>query len=309
MKLKSLEAFLHVADLGSLSRAAKVMGTTQSFVSRQIAQLEVEWGDKLFERTGRGMILSHFGEGLRPHVSQLFDNMRELEAAVRDNAGALSGVVRIGVVPSMARRLIPMLFTDLQQRAPAVQLHFVEEFTGILDELLSAGKLDMAIMNRFDEMHRTDEDLLGSLDTLLVGPAAHPLLRRSRIRLRELDRIPLVLAPAPNGLRSHLVRQARTMGIEINIRAEVNSLAAMVNIVSSCDAFTILGGLAVDMEVSSGRLATSQIYDAGMTRSVSLALTRHHPMSRPARMVATRVRELATHLLHEDPSKQSKVQR
>ena len=74
----------------------------------------------------------------------------------------------------------------------------------------------------------------------------------------------------------------------------------MVNIVSNCDVFTILGELAVDNEVSAGRLAISQIYDPAMTRSVSLALTRHHPLSRPARMVATRVRELATQLLSTD---------
>ena len=297
MNFKRLEAFLLVAELGSLSRSAKVMGTTQSFVSRQIAQLEEEWGDKLFDRTGRGMTLSNFGERLRPEVSQLFEQLRQLDAAVRDNAGALSGIVRIGVIPSMARRLMPMLFTDLQQRAPAVQLHLVEEFTGVLDELLTAGRLDIAIMNRFDEMPRADEHLLGSLDTLLVGRAGHPLLRHASIRFRDLDRIPLILAPMPNGLRSHLDRHARMMGIELNIRTEVNSLAAMVNIVSNGDAFTILGELAVDNELSAGRLATSQIYDPAMTRRVSLALTRHHPLSRPARMVATRVRELATGLL------------
>ena len=295
--LKFLEAFLLVADLGSLSRAAKVMGTTQSFVSRQIATLEEQWGDKLFVRTGRGMSLSNFGQRVRPEVSVLFEHLRQLDLAVRDNAGALSGAVSVGVVPSMARQLLPMLYADIQQRAPTVRLHLVEEFTGVLDAQLTAGTLDIAIMNRFDETPRVVEDVLGSLDTLLVGRAGHRLFKHARIRFRDLDDVPLVLAPNPNGLRSHLDRHAKSLGINLNVCAEVNSLAAMVNIVKKGEAFTILGHLAVDSEVAAGELAIAQVYDPTMTRSVSLALTKHHPFSRAARMVARRVRELATQLL------------
>ena len=297
VRIKTLEAFLLVADLGSLSRAAKVQGTTQSFVSRQIAQLEGEWGDKLFDRTGRGMALSGFGERLAPEVRRLLAQMRQLDAAVRDNAGLLTGDVRVGVVPSMAQRLFPALFADLQKRAPAVRLHLVEAFTGTLDQALAAGHLDLAVMNRFDDASRAEEDVIGSLDTLLVGKAGHPLVRRDAVRFNDLDGVPLVLAPVPNGLRTYLDRHARALGIRLNVRAEVNTLSAMLNIVGNGDAFTILGMLAVDAQVSEGRLRTSQILNPAMTRTVSLAMTRQHPLSKAARVVAARTRELATRLL------------
>ena len=297
INFKKLETFLLVSDLGSLSRAAKFMGATQSFISRQIGQLEDEWGDKLFERTGRGMALSSFGQRLKPEVSLLFEQMRRMDAAVRDNAGILTGDVRIGIIPSMAHRLFPLLFADIQKRAPAVRLHLVEAFTGTLDEQLTAGSLDLAIMNRFDESLRSEEDVLGSLDTLLVGKAGHPLVQRKVVRFNELADVPLVLAPAPNGLRTFLERHSGMLGIRLNIKAEVNTLSAMLNIVGNGDAFTLLGMLAVDELVHAGCLQTSQIVSPAMTRTVSLGLTRHHPLSRPARVVAKRTRELASRLL------------
>ena len=66
-----LKAFVLVVELGSLSKAASASGTTQSYVSRQIAQLEAAFGDHLFERNGRGAVLSNFGRRIEPEVRRL----------------------------------------------------------------------------------------------------------------------------------------------------------------------------------------------------------------------------------------------
>ena len=71
MNLKQLETLALVAELGSLSRAARTLGVAQSLVSRGIGQLEAEWGDRLFERTGRGVVLSEFGRRVMPQVELL----------------------------------------------------------------------------------------------------------------------------------------------------------------------------------------------------------------------------------------------
>lgn len=295
--LKKLEAFILVADLGSLSRAAKAADTTQSFISRQITQLEAEWGDKLFDRTGRGVVLTNFGQRLHPEIRQLLEQVRQLETAVKDNAGVPSGEVRVGLVPSMSRRLLPTLFADIQARAPGVRLQIVEDFTGALEEQLMAGQLDLAVMNRYSCSTRHGEDVLGYVDTMLIGKPGAAGVPGESIRFRDLDNLPLVLPPVPNGLRTLLDQQARLQGIRLNVTLEVNTLSAITSIAANGNAFSFLPLLAVEQEVAMGRLSALQIIDPDMRRTISLGLTRHHPLSKAARLVASRTRELTTGLL------------
>lgn len=123
MNLKPLTTFCLVAELGSLSRAATTAGMAQSLVSRHIAQLEAQWGDRLFVRTGRGMALSAFGRQMQPEVKRVLEQVSHLDTLAREAAGVVAGTVHVGVLPSMARQLLPLLFADLRERAPLVRLH------------------------------------------------------------------------------------------------------------------------------------------------------------------------------------------
>lgn len=176
MNVKPLVTFCLVADLGSLSRAAVAAGLAQSLVSRHIAQLESQWGDRLFVRTGRGMALSEFGQRMHPEIKRVLEQLAHLETLARDTAGVVSGTVHVGVLPSMSRQLLPLLFSDLRNQAPAVRLHIGEGFSGELDEQLATGKLDMAVINRYGSSTGRGEDVLGTVDTFLVGKPGHPLL-------------------------------------------------------------------------------------------------------------------------------------
>ncbi|WP_422649797.1 LysR family transcriptional regulator [Cupriavidus sp. H18C1] len=297
MNLKQLETLALVAELGSLSRAARTLGVAQSLVSRGIGQLEAEWGDRLFERTGRGVVLSEFGRRVMPQVELLLAQSARLRDEIKDSAGVPSGVVRIGVLSSMARQLVARLFESLRARAPGVRLHFTEGFSGQLDEQLASGRLDIAVISRYGPAARQDEDVMGQVATYLVCAAGHPLARRRRIALRELAGLPLVLPPAPNGLRSILDQHARQLGIALDIVLEVESLATMKDVAMGGHAMTILPMLGVDEEVRNGRLAVIEIVEPALPRTIAIGLTRHHPLSRAARLVLAELHTLVPALL------------
>ena len=80
MNLKQLRTFTLVANLGSLSRAGKALDIAQSLVSRHLAQLESEWGDRLFERTGRGVVLTDFGRRVQPEIGSTASPSRKVSA-------------------------------------------------------------------------------------------------------------------------------------------------------------------------------------------------------------------------------------
>lgn len=180
MTLRQLSTFLLVADMQSLSRAAIALDMAQSLVSRQIAMLEKEWGRRLFDRTGRGMTLSDFGRQMYPEVKRAVDQMQQLDAVAREAAGVLTGTVHVGVLPSMSRQLLPALLAEVRKQAPALRLHVTEGFSGSLDEQLASGRVDMIVVNRYGSSALRGEDVLGKVDTFLIGKPGSPQLSALR---------------------------------------------------------------------------------------------------------------------------------
>lgn len=296
MNLKHLSTFVQVAELQSLARAAVASDTAASLVSRQIALLEAEWGGKLFERTGRGMVLSDFGRRMLPEVQQVMEQLGRLEAAARDAAGHLTGTVHLGVLPSMSRALLPALFADIRERAPEVRLHAVEGFSGDLDEALAAGRLDMTVVNRYGASLR-GEDALGTVDTCLVGRPDAPVLAGATVPFRALAGLPLVLPSTPNGLRATLDQLSRRHRLKLDVAMEVDTGTAMKDVALSGHAFTLLPLMAVKAERDAGLLVAARIVRPGLLRTIALSLGRRRPLSKAARLVAGRVRVLASGLL------------
>ncbi|WP_454724858.1 MULTISPECIES: LysR family transcriptional regulator [Cupriavidus] len=300
MNLRQLETLVLVAELGSLSRAARATGVAQSLVSRSIGQLEAQWGDRLFERTGRGVVLSEFGRRIFPQVQLLLAQSARLADEVKEAAGVPSGVVRVGVLPSMARRLVTRLFEDTRAKAPGVLLHISEGFSGQLDEQLASGRIDMAVVSRYGHGPRQDEDIVGQVGTYLICAGTHALARRREITLRELAGLPLVLPSAPNGLRSILDQHARQHGIALDVVLEVESLATMKQVVMGGHAMTILPLLGVDDEIRAGQLGALEIRKPEIPRTIAIGITRHHPLSRAARYVLARLHDVVPALIGAD---------
>lgn len=297
MKFNQLNTFLLVADMQSLSRAAIASDTAPSLVSRQIAMLEAEWGRRLFDRTGRGMALSDFGQRMYPEVKYVVDQMRQLDASAIEAAGVLTGTVHVGVLPSLSRQLLPMLLADVRERAPALRLHMMEGFSGTLDEQLASGRLDMIVVNRYGLSALRGEDVLGKVDTFLIGKAGQPELAAKTLPFRALGGIPMVLPAVPNGLRTTLDLLSRRHNVTLDIVMEVDTATSMKDVAASGHAFTLLPITAVAQEVAAGVLTACRVTSPGIRRTIALSLTRQRPLSEGARLVASRVRLLASRLL------------
>jgi DNA-binding transcriptional LysR family regulator len=299
MNIKQLEMLVQVSRHGSFSRAAKSLGYAQSLISRSISLLETDWGDRLFERTGRGVHLTEFGRHMLPHAEALLTQNARLIEEVRGRHGVISGNVRFGILPSLTAKIIPRLFDEVSASAPGIKLQVVESLNGTLDNQLTAGLLDMAIVNRHAPCAK--EDLLGKLRTYLVGRPRHPLFEKPKVEFKRLENVPLVLPVRPSALRNVLDQHARRKQVNLNIVLEVESHSAMIEVATTGKAMTILPHCGIEQEVSGGRLHAAEIVDPVLPRSISLAVTQEHPLSRAARLVHSITKELAPRLLNDTP--------
>jgi len=297
MNLKHLQSFLTVAEQGSLARAAAATDLAESLISRHISSLENAWGARLFERTGRGMVLSEFGKLMLPQVRAAMDQILRLDVTAKESAGVPTGTVQVGVLPSLATQLLPLLFADLRANAPEITLRAVEGFSGLLDEQLANGRLDLAVINRYGFSTRREEEVLGSADTYLIGRKGSALMERKSIPFKALSTIPLVLPSVPNGLRTNLNQLARRHAVKLNIVMEVDSAGSMKDVTQSGHAYTLLPLMAVKAELSQGRLEARPIVNPAIVRTIVLSVTSQRPLSLAARHVATRIRALAPKLV------------
>jgi len=243
------------------------------------------------------MALSEFGRRMLPEVRTAIEQVIRLEVIAKESAGIPTGTVHVGVLPSLAPQLLPLLFTDLRLTAPGITLRAMEGFSGSLDEQLANGRLDVAVINRYGSTARRGEELLGSADTYLIGRKGTALMNKKSIAFKELGTIPLVLPSIPNGLRTNLDQLARRYAVNLKIVMEVDSSSSMKDVTESGHAYTLLPLMAVRSELSKGRLEAIPVVKPAIVRTIVLSVTSQRPLSLAARHVASRIRNLAPSLV------------
>lgn len=127
LDLDEAALFLRVAELGSLSAAARERNAPVSQVSRTLARLESRWGVRLMHRTTHGLSLTDEGDTFAAHARRLVDTRDELAAALHIKRGGPSGWVRLAVSPALAEAVIAPSLPSLYDQYPQVQVEVMAD--------------------------------------------------------------------------------------------------------------------------------------------------------------------------------------
>ena len=290
LDLARLRRFLMIAELGSLTRAAVVLDSTQSALSLQVGALERECRGRLFHRTGRGVSLTELGERLAHRARDLLRDAELLQQDMRSAAGVPFGEVMLGLLPSTALSIVPYLLREIAAQYPNIRLRVLEGSNGQLDEWLSQGRLDIALVYRYGRGKAPNEEGLVKVDSWLVGRRGDALTRTPVVAFQRLHRLPLVLPNLPNGLRVALDQQARRKAIELSIAVEVDSIPIQKELAQQGFGHAVLALQAVQRELESGELQGARIVSPGIDRIVTLAASSRHPATLASRSVSQLLR-------------------
>lgn len=287
-----LKLFVDVAELGSLTKVAHAYGTTQPHVSRQIGELERECGGRLFQRTGRGVVLTELGRRIEPKVRVWLSETDQLVSDIKSTAGTPIGTVRIGILPSSAHPLVSTLYYRLQEKYPHVKLLVREGQGAQLDDWLETGSVDLAILYRHNTQPANGDIYLVETMTYLVGAAGDELTSRPSVPFSALNELPLVFFCRPNSWRDRLDELAVAHQIRLDIAAEADSLTLQTEIVLHGGVYALLGPYAVAREMRAGRIQASQIVDPELRRYLALAMSRHGQLTLACRVVMELIQEI-----------------
>ncbi len=286
MDLRQLRTFQAVAEFGSLSKASDRLHVAEGALSRQIKLLEHELRTVLFNRNGRGMMLTDAGRILLSRTGGLVRQVEQVKDDLLSLKGAPSGSVALGIVPTascvLAGRLAQRVATDL----PQVALRLIESYGGHLVDWLHRGEIDLAIIyGHHVGVHLVQEDLAID-DLMIVGPAGSRLSRRSGGSLAWLAGQRLVLPSKLHGLRQLLERTVSSNGLQLNVVIEADSFRALVDIVERGVGYSVLPPSAIVRERAHKTLEAVQLRDPRVVRNLVLARSVTMPTSVAVRAVS-----------------------
>jgi LysR family nitrogen assimilation transcriptional regulator len=286
MQINDFRLFLEVAELGSLTKVAAHRQTVQSHISRQISDLESECGAALFRRTGRGVVLTEYGQYVEKQVRRWIQQSDELFGDIKQTAKIPMGEVKVGILPSAAHPLMTQVFKQLHTEYPKIQLNIREGQGNELDALLDTGSVDMAILFRYEKPNGLDETLLTSASTYLVSSPGLSLTYGETVDFKRLEGLPLVLPRRGSHWRSILDETARSKGFQLQAEVEADSLKVQKEIIATNHhLYALLGPFSVDEELKVGKLQISKVVSPDLKRYVTLAMPKQGHITQAARIV------------------------
>lgn len=143
--LRQLQYLVAIAESGRFGEAARRLNVSQPGLSAQIAAMEADLGVILFERTSTGALLTPKGEELVQRAKDILRDVDDFRAAARLDAGGLTGLIRLGVLPTIGPYLLPAVTRHLHARFPQLRFSVREERTRDLEAHLRDGHFDTII--------------------------------------------------------------------------------------------------------------------------------------------------------------------
>lgn len=270
MEFRQCRYFVAVCDAGSLLAASRLLHVAQPALGQQIAALEHEFGQQLFTRSNRGMVLTPAGEVFLGHARQLLADAERARQALNQAQETPQGKVTLGLPTTVGLIAALPILKACREQLPQVQVQIIEAYSGYLREWLMQGRLDVAMLFGESSDAAIATRLLLQDRLALIMPAEQAQALQA-IGLRRVSAYPLVLPAKEHGLRKIIDDACAAAQIKLNVVAELDALPTMKRAVEAGIGMTILPAGAIHDEAARGSLGAVPIRSADMSRRVNIA--------------------------------------
>jgi LysR family nitrogen assimilation transcriptional regulator len=294
MDLKQLEYFRHVAELGSFTRAASFLAVVQPALSRQVRQLETELGQSLFERNGRGVVLTEAGTRLLEHARGILTQVGRARQELEDQRNGDSGHFTLGLPPTLGRSVTVPLVKAFDRQLPNARLATVEGLSAYIVEWLNLGRIDCALVYNAHSSPTLDLQPLLDEQLFLIAPLPARGARKSRksVTLAELADYPLNIPSRPHAMRMSVETALAGVDVKINVVHEIECIPAIIDLVRQGHGYAVLPLNAVKSTPWSDEVLAKPILAPILKTSLSIATSAQRPRSPLLRKAIDVVRDV-----------------
>ena len=246
MRIEDLRSFRVIVEQGNLRRAARLLGVTQSSLSKMLVRLEHDVQAPVLERTSTGVSLTDAGAIVLQHADKVHTALHDMDTALRDHRGARSGSVRIGCLPMLMSLLISPVLARFFVNRPLATFSIEAQLSVRLLDQLARGQIDLAVAAIPERIPAgLSVTALGKLRMQIVARADHPRLHRLR-SMAELGAERWAVPATMHYLRDWLDARFTDAGLPAP-RLAVESTASPVAFAALLKASDLLGIMPVQV--------------------------------------------------------------
>lgn len=289
MEIKELRALVTVAEVGSVTKAARVLHLVQPSVTRQIKLLERELGVELFERTRQGMVPTTVGSAFIERARRALRELEQGAAEARPNSEGVSGMVALGLLESVAEAVVEPLLEAIIAEHPRIEMRLLTAYSGHLQHWLDAGDVDLSLLYNLDSTPSLSVVPLVNEALWVVAPPGSGLNAEAPLAWSSLLTQRLVLPVPGHGLRTLIDQTLAHVEIEPDIAAQVNSMQLQKLLVAHGHGWTVLPAAGVAKDSAAGIFDAAPLATPTVARRVVLGLPRSGRLTPPVQAVATTI--------------------
>lgn len=289
--LRQLRHLVALADSLHFGRAARACHVTQSTLSVSIMALEELLGANLVDRHQKKVLLTPLGEEVAPRARRLLRDAEELTELARARAAPFTGLLKLGVIPTIGPFLLPRVLPRLRRKFPGLTPYLREDLTRRLLEMLERGELDVAII-ALPYATPGIETAPMFEDEFVLAARADEMPRAKRAKRSEIIKHPLLLLAEGHCLREHALEACQLPRTGLAAAVEGTSLYTLVQMVEAGLGVTLLPKLAVAAGILRGtKLSVYTLEAPAQTRTVGLAWRKGTRRAAEFRALATAIAE------------------
>ena len=259
MDLKNLTTFIHVAELGSFTKAGVALGCSQSTISFQIRQLEEELSFPLFERINRTVVLTDKGREVLAYAHQIRQLTDELKQNIQSDRPR-SVRIRVAMSDSLCNSLLEDNFQQFLQAHPGINLKIVAAGTEEMFRLLDHNEVD-AILTLESHIYNTEYVIVREEEVAhhFVAAASSPLAKLRQIPPEELVHQRFILTEKGMSYRRLLDEQLAQRSLEIIPVLEIGNPHLICELVPQGVGVSFLPDFVTEKAVKEGKLVYLEV--------------------------------------------------
>lgn len=245
MTIQQLEYILAVDKFRHFAKAAEYCGVTQPTLSAMVQKLEDELGVKLFDRQIQPVEPTGIGVKILQQAKQVQQQVIQLKEIVHEEKNTLSGVLRLGVIPSVAPYLLPRFFPQLVNKYPQMDIRVIEKKTQDVENALLNDEVDVAITATRPEQRNLLEEHLFYEEFFGYVSKRESLFKSDVVRTSEVNADRLWLLDEGHCFRNQLLRFCQLESVKQNqMRYKPGSLETFMRMVENGQGITFIPELA-----------------------------------------------------------------
>ncbi len=292
--LTQLEYIVAVDTYRHFGKAAEHCFITQPTLSMQIKKLEEDLEIIIFDRSKQPLIPTDVGQRIIDQARVVLKQSDEINNIVKDHKGQVSGMLRVGIIPTLAPYLLPIFIGKYKKKYPNIFIKVVEQTTENIVKLLNKDLIDVGILVTPLKEEKINEKPIFYEEMLIYANAGHPLHKQKEITLKDIATPEIWLLSDGHCFRDQVINLCNYLGTtdsQLPFHFEAGSLETLMNIVDREGGITLIPELAKN-DMSEKRLANVKSFtNFKPLREVSLAYSRHFAKHKLINLLWREIRE------------------